>query len=86
MWGGGGEVGVAGAPENTKVVVGRESAIESKEGSAHVQCLGWEAIDEESGCGKSISPVSGRHGCLEKQGAGDVVDSAKHALGFAILL
>ena len=83
---GGGEVGVAGAPENLKVMVGGESAMEGKEGSAHVQGLGWEAIDEESGGGKGISPVSGGHGCLEEQGAGDVVDGAKHALGFAILL
>ena len=83
---GGGEVGVAGAPESPKVMVGGESAMKSEKRSAHVQGLGWEAIDEESGGGKGISPVRGGHGCLEEQSAGDIVDGAKHALGFAILL
>ena len=59
MRSGGGEVGVAGAPESSKVMVGGESAMEGKEGSAHVQGLGWEAIDEESGGGEGISPVGG---------------------------
>jgi hypothetical protein len=34
--GGCGEVGVAGASESTKIMVGRVGAIESKEGCAHV--------------------------------------------------
>jgi hypothetical protein len=33
---GGGEVGIAGAPESSKVMVEGESAMEGKEGSAHV--------------------------------------------------
>ena len=56
---GGGEVGVAGAPESPKVMVGGESAIESEKRSAHVQGLGWETIDEEGGGGKGIGPVGG---------------------------
>jgi len=83
---GGGEVGVAGAPKSPKVMVGGESAMESEKRSAHVQGLGWETIDEEGGGGKGIGPVGGGHGCLEEQGASDIVDGAKHALGFAILL
>jgi hypothetical protein len=34
--GGGGEVGVAGASESTKIMVGRVGAVEGKEGCDHV--------------------------------------------------
>jgi len=33
---GGGEVGVAGAPETAKIVIGRMGAMEGEEGGAHV--------------------------------------------------
>jgi hypothetical protein len=86
VWSGGGEVGVAGAPESLKLTVGGKSAMESEERSAHVQGLGWKMIDEEGGGGKTISLVGGEHGCLEQQCASDIVDGAKHALNFAIFL
>jgi hypothetical protein len=60
--------------------------MESEERGAHVQGFGWEAIEKKCGCGKSIGPIGGGHGCLNEQGAGDIVDGANHALGFAILL
>ena len=51
------EVGIAGTSENSEVMVGRKSAVKGKERSAQVQSFGGEAIDEEGGCGKSISPI-----------------------------
>ena len=67
-------------------MIGRVSAIECEEGSAHVQRFGGEAIYEVGGSSKCIGPLGGGHGRLEEQGAGDIVGGAKHAFGFAILL
>jgi hypothetical protein len=53
----GGEVGVAGASKDPKVMVGRKSAVEGKEGGVHVQGFGGEAVDEVGGCSKGISPI-----------------------------
>jgi len=61
-------------------------AIERKEGSAHVQRLGRESIQEESSSGKGISLVGRWHGSLKEEGSGDIVSGANHALGFPILL
>ena len=83
---GGGEVGIAGAPERPEVMIGGKSAIEGEERGSHVQSLGGEAIDEVSGYGKSISPIGGGHGGLEEKSPSDIVDGAKHAFGFSILL
>ena len=43
-------------------------------------------VENIGGNGKSISPVDRRHGSLEEEGAGDVIDGADHALGFLVLL
>ena len=81
-----GEIRVASASESPEIIIRRVSAIKGEEGSAHVQRFGGEAIYEVSGSSKGIGPVEGGHGCLEEQGAGDIVGGAKHAFGFAILL
>ena len=86
MRSGGGEVGIARAPESAQVMVGGKSAIEGEERGSHVQSLGGEAIDEVCGCGKSISPIGGGHGRLEQQGASYIICGAKHVLGFTVLL
>ena len=86
MRSGGGEIRVAGASESPEIMIRRMSAIKCEEGSAHVQRFGGEAIYEIGGSSKCIGPVGGGHGCLEEQGAGDIVGGAKHAFGFAILL
>jgi hypothetical protein len=81
-----GEVGIASASERAHVMVGGKSAIESKEGGAHLEGFGGEAVDGESGRGKGITPIGRRHGDLKKEGASDIVESAKYAFSFAILL
>ena len=63
---GGGEVGVAGAPEGPEIMVRRESAIEGEEWGAHVESFGGEAVDEVGGGGESIGPVGWGHRCLEE--------------------
>ena len=59
MRSGSGEIRVAGAPEGPEVMIGRVSAIECEEGSAHVQRFGGEAIYEVGGSSKCIGPVGG---------------------------
>jgi hypothetical protein len=62
----GGDVRVTSAAEIAKIMVGGRRTIEGEEGSAHVQSLGRETIDEEGGGGKSIFPIDGWHGGLEE--------------------
>jgi len=61
-------------------------AVEREERSAHEQRLGREPIEEEGSSSKGVSPVGGWHGNLKKEGSGDIVSGANHALGFPILL
>jgi hypothetical protein len=84
--GGGGEIRIAGTAKRAQIVIGGKSAMEGKVRSAHAKGFGGEAIDDEGGSGKSINPVGRGHGGLEKKSANDIVDGAKHAFGFAILL
>ena len=81
-----GEIRVASASESPEIMIRRVSAIKGEEGSAHVQRFGGEAIYEVSGSSKGIGPVEGGHGCLEEQGAGDIVGGTNHTLSFVILL
>ena len=62
MRSGSGEIRIEGAPESSKVMIGRVSAIECEEWSAHVQRFGGEAIYEVGGSSKCIAPVGGGHG------------------------
>jgi hypothetical protein len=62
----GGEIGVASTPKNAQAVIGRERAIEGKEGGAHVQGFGGKTIYDAGGSGESICPICGRHRGLEK--------------------
>jgi hypothetical protein len=84
--GGGSEIRIAGASKRVQVVIGGKSAMEGKVGSAHAKGFGGETIDDEGGGDKGINPVMGGHGGLEKKSANDIVDGAKHAFGFSILL
>jgi len=57
VWSGGGEVGVARASKSPEIMIGGKSAVEGKEGGAHVQGFGGEAVYKVGGCGESISPI-----------------------------
>jgi hypothetical protein len=67
-------------------MVRRKGAIESEMRSAHVKSFGGKKVDDVGCSSECISPVRGGHGCLEEESSGGVVDGAKHAFGFAILL
>ena len=64
--GGGSEVGIAGAPKNSKFMVGGWSTMECEEGSSHVEGLGGKTVKNICGSGKSVGPVGGGHGRLEE--------------------
>jgi len=81
----GGEVRVAGAPEDTQVLVGGSGAEQGKVRSGGTERLGGKAVQQVGGGVEALSPVTGREGGLEQQGAHDVVGGANHALGLAVL-
>ena len=83
--GGGGEVWIAKAPEDTEGGVIWESAIENLMRYLVVDGGGGTPIEEGGGCGESLSPVRRRHEGMEEHGADGVVDSAEYAFGLAIL-
>ena len=84
--GGGGEVGVTRAAESPEIMIGGLGAMKGKEGSAHVEGLGGEAVQQVGGCSKRISPIGRGHGSLEQQGANDIVGGADSAFSLAVLL
>lgn len=45
----------------------------------------WAPIEQEGGRGQSVSPKPERHGGMEQEGAGDVVEGAESTLGTPVL-
>jgi hypothetical protein len=85
MGSGGGEIRVASAPENAKMIVGGVDVEESKVRSGVSNRLGGQTVEEVGGSGEGLSPVGSRKGGLKEQGAQDIVHSANHALSPAVL-
>jgi len=46
---------------------------------------GGTPIEEEGGCGESLSPIGRWHGRMEEHGADGVVGGAEHAFSLAVL-
>ena len=42
-------------------------------------------VEEQGGSGKSVDPIAWRHGCLEQEGAHDVVSRTNGTFSFSIL-
>ena len=85
MWSGGREIGVAGAPKYTKMLIRGCGAEESEVGSGSVAGLRGKAVQEVRGGVESLSPVASWKGSLEQQRAHDIVGGADHALSLAVL-
>lgn len=66
MRSGGGEIGVASAPEDTKMVVRGVDAEENEVRSGVGNRLGAETVEEVGGSGEGLSPVVSGKGSLEK--------------------
>jgi hypothetical protein len=62
----GSEIGVASAPEDTKIVVRGMDAEESVVRSGVGNCLGEETVEEVGGSGEGLRPVSSEKRSLKK--------------------
>ena len=82
---GGREVGIAGTPKNSKVIIGGRSAKESKGRCRSAHRLGRKAIEQVGGGVQGLSPEASRDRGIKQQGAHDVVGGTNHALSLAIL-
>ena len=81
----GGEIRVASAPENTKMVIGGVYAEKSEVRSGVGNRLGGQTVEEVGSSGEGFGPVVSRKGSLKEQGARDIVRCANHALSTTIL-
>jgi len=82
--GGGSEVGIAEASEDSKRGIVWEVFVKKLIGYMILDG-GGSPIEEESGSGKGLSPVGRWHGRMKEHGADGVVCGAKHAFSLAIL-
>jgi hypothetical protein len=81
----GGEIRVASAPEDTKMIIGEVDAEKSEVRSGVDNRLGGETVEELGGSGGGLSPVVSRKGSLKEQRAHDIVRCANHALNPTVL-
>jgi hypothetical protein len=79
------EIGVASAPEDTKMVVGGMDAEESEVRGGVGNRLGGETVEEIGGSAEGLSPVRNGKGSLEKERAHYIVRRANHPLSSAVL-
>lgn len=83
---GGGEVGIAEAPEHAELsIVGRHAKQELVRG-LRLAGVARTAVEEEGGGAEGFSPQASGHGCVHQQSTHAVVESAQSTLRFAILL
>jgi hypothetical protein len=62
----GGEIRLASAPENTKMVIGGVDAEKSEVRSGVGNRLGGKTVEEVGGSGEGIGPVVSRKGSLKE--------------------
>jgi hypothetical protein len=62
----GGEIRVASAPKNTKMVIGGVDAEKSEVRSGVGNRLGGKTVEEVGGSGEGLSPVVSRKGSLKE--------------------
>jgi len=86
MWSCGRHVWVASAAKDSKVNIGRLSAIKGKKRSEAIKSPGGVRIEEVSGSVKRVSPIDREGTGLKQKGTHNVVDRAKGAFGATILL
>jgi hypothetical protein len=81
----GGDIRVAGAPEDMKMIVGGVGAEKSEVRSGVGNRLGGQMVEEVGSSGEGLEPVVSRKGSLKEQRAHDIVRCVNHALSPAIL-
>jgi hypothetical protein len=79
------EIGIASAPEDTKMVVGGMDAEESEVRSGVGNRLGGETVEEVGGSAEGLNPVRSGKGSLEKERVHNIVRRANHTLSPAVL-
>lgn len=79
------QVGVAGATEDPKVVVGGYEAEERSMGIRGTDGFSGQEVEQVCGGMKSLNPIVCREGCLKQQGADNVISGANNPLGFTVL-
>jgi hypothetical protein len=79
------EIGVASAPEDTKMVVRGMDPEESEVRSGVGNRLGGETVEEVGGSGEGLSPVMSGKRSLEKKRSHDIVRRANHTLSAVVL-
>jgi hypothetical protein len=81
----GGEIRIASAPEDTKMIIGGVDAENSEVRSGVDNRHGGKMVEEVGGSGEGLNPVVSRKESLKKQRAHDIVRRANHALSPTIL-
>lgn len=85
MRGGGGEVRIALAAEDSKVGVAWMGSKRGEKGGVVLKGLGGMVIYEVSGGMEGLNPIGSRMAALKKQRAHYVVDGTKHAFSLTVL-
>lgn len=85
MWGYGGKVRIALATEYAKMCIGGVYTIEGKEWGVVLKRLGGVSVDKVGGCVKGLNLKGAGKASLKKEGAHNVVNGTKDALGFTVL-
>jgi hypothetical protein len=81
----GGEIRVASAPEDMKMIVGGVGAEKSEVRSGVGNRLGGQRVEEVGSSGEGLDRVVSRKGSLKEQRAHDIVCCANHAFSPTIL-
>jgi hypothetical protein len=81
----GGEIRVASAPKDTKMIIGGVDAEKREVRSGVGNRLGGKTVEEVGGSGEGLGLVVSRKGRLKKQRAHDIVRCANHALSPTVL-
>jgi hypothetical protein len=81
----GGEIRVASAPKDTKMIIGGVDAEKNEVRIGVGNRLGEKTVEEVGGSGEGLSPVVSRKGSLKEQKAYDIVCRANHALSPTVL-
>jgi hypothetical protein len=82
---GGGEIGIARAPEDAEMVIGWLNTEEGKAGGGKRKCFGGNDIEKVCCHAKGSSPKGGWYTCMEEQGVNNIVNAANDAFGFTVL-
>ena len=85
MWGGGRQVWVTFATENSQMVVCWRLAEEGKVRRGILESFGGQDVEQGGRRGECLDPVGGGHGGLKKQGANDIIYRTNNAFSFTIL-